>query len=106
MEASRGESEQLMSGRLDGIRFPVIFIDGVEYADTTIVIALGLSEDGQKRVLGFREGASENAEICKSLIEDLCERGSREQPTLFVSQMDYLSHRRYRPLKSAAACRN
>ncbi len=85
VEASRGEIEQLMSGRFEGIRFPVIFIDGVEYADTTMVVALGLSEDGQKKVLGFREGASENAEICKSLIEDLCERGlSREQPTLFV----------------------
>lgn len=85
VEASRREVEELMTIRFDGVRFPAIFIDGVEYADTTMVVALGLTEDGQKRILGFREGASENAEVCKSLIDDLCERGlCREQATLLV----------------------
>ncbi len=85
VEASRREVEELMSSRFDGVRFPAIFIDGVEYADTTMVVALGLTEDGQKRILGFREGASENAEVCKSLIDDLCERGlCRDQATLLV----------------------
>ncbi len=84
-EASRQEVEELMTRRFEGVRFPAIFIDGVEYADTTMVVALGLMEDGQKRILGFREGASENAEVCKSLIDDLCERGlCREQATLLV----------------------
>src|SRR5947209_14074671 len=50
-----------------------------------MVVALGLTEDGQKRILGFREGASENAEVCKSLIDDLCERGlCRDQATLLA----------------------
>jgi len=85
VEASRGDVEELMRSRFDGVRFPAIFIDGVEYADTTMVVALGLTEDGQKRILGFREGASENAEVCKSLIDDLCERGlCRDQATLLV----------------------
>lgn len=85
IESSRREVEELMNSRFDGTRFPAIFIDGVEYADTIMVVALGLTEDGQKRILGFREGASENAEVCKSLIDDLCERGlCREQATLFV----------------------
>ncbi len=85
IEASRTEVEELMTCRFDGVHFPAIFIDGVEYADSTMVVALGLTEDGQKRILGFREGASENAEVCKSLIDDLCERGlCREQATLLV----------------------
>lgn len=85
IEASRREVEELMTRRFDGIRFPVIFIDGVVYADTTMVVGLGLTEDGQKRILGFREGASENAEVCKSLIDDLCERGlCCEEATLVV----------------------
>lgn len=85
IDASRAEVEELMRRRFEGVRFPAIFIDGVEYADTTMVVAVGLTEDGQKRILGFREGASENAEVCKSLIEDLCERGlCREEVTVFV----------------------
>jgi transposase-like protein len=48
-------------------------------------VALGLTEDGQKRILGFREGASENAEVCKSLLDELCERGlCRDRTTLLV----------------------
>lgn len=85
IEGSRQEVEELMTSRFDGIRFPAIFIDGVEYADTTMMVALGLMEDGRKRILGFREGATENAEVCKSLVEDLCERGlCRDQATLLV----------------------
>jgi transposase-like protein len=85
IEASRREVEELLCARFDGVRFPAIFIDGVEYADTTMVVALGLTEDGQKRILGFREGASENAEVCKSLLDELCERGlCRDRATLLV----------------------
>jgi transposase-like protein len=80
IEASRREVEELLCARFDGVRFPAIFIDGVEYADTTMVVALGLTEDGQKRILGFREGASENAEVCKSLLDELCERGLCRAP--------------------------
>jgi putative transposase len=39
-EASRQEVEELMTSRFEGVRFPAIFIDGVEYADTTMVVAL------------------------------------------------------------------
>src|SRR6266545_345853 len=90
----RGVSTRDYAGVIDsaresfGIRRSSVsraFIEGVEYADSTMVVALGLTEDGQKRILGFREGASENAEVCKSLIDDLCERGlCREQATLLV----------------------
>lgn len=50
-----------------------------------MVVVLGLESDGTKRILGFREGATENAEVCKALIEELCDRGlCRDQATLFV----------------------
>lgn len=76
---------ELSERRLDDTRFPVIFIDGICWADTTIVVALGLAEDGSKRVLGFREGATENSEVCKSLLEGLIDRGlDAERTTLFV----------------------
>lgn len=34
-----------------------------------------LEEGGRKHVLGFREGATENAEVAKALLEDLVARG-------------------------------
>lgn len=85
IEASKREIQQLCERRFDGVRFPVILIDGVDFLGTTMIVVLGIQSEGQKRILGFREGATENAEVCKSLLEDLCERGlCREQATLFI----------------------
>lgn len=85
VDASRVEVQQLIERRFDGVRFPVIMIDGVDYAGTTMIVVLGIQNDGQKRILGFREGATENAEVCRMLLEELCERGlCRDEPTLFV----------------------
>jgi len=85
MSASVKTIAELSERRLEDTRFPVIFIDGICWADTTIVVALGLAEDGSKRVLGFREGATENGEVCKSLLEGLIDRGlDAERNTLFV----------------------
>ena len=83
--ASAKKIAELRERRLDDVRFPVIFIDGIGWAETTMVVALGISQDGSKRVLGFREGATENGEVCKALLEELVERGlDTSQSTLFV----------------------
>src|SRR5260370_177302 len=69
--ASTKKIAELRERGLDDVRFPVVFIDGIGWAETTMVVALGISEDGTKRVLGFREGATENGEVCKALLEEL-----------------------------------
>lgn len=85
VKASAKEVRQLSERRFDGVRFPVIYIDGVGYAGETMVCALGITEDGSKRLLGLRQGATENAEVCTSLLEELGERGlATGVPTLFV----------------------
>ena len=77
--------EALAERRFEGERFAVIMIDGVEYAGETMVVALGITEDGTKKVLGLRQGATENAEVCAALLEDLRGRGlDAGRPTLFV----------------------
>jgi transposase-like protein len=75
VRASAADAKALAERRFDGARFPVVMIDGVEYAGETIVVALGITEDGTKRVLGLRQGATENAEVCTALLEDLSQRG-------------------------------
>jgi putative transposase len=85
VRASAADVKTLAERRFDGERFAVVMIDGVEYAGETMVVALGITEDGTKQVLGLRQGATENADVCAALLEDLRERGlDTGQPTLFV----------------------
>ena len=45
----------------------------------------GADAEGQKHVLGVREGATENAEVAKTLLADLVERGlDTKRRRLFV----------------------
>jgi len=49
-----------------------------------MVVAVGVSDDGTKHVLGLRQGETENAEVVASLLSDLRDRGVKtNQPTLF-----------------------
>lgn len=85
VQASAKEVRQLAERRFDGVRFPVIYLDSVVYAGETMTVALGVLENGTKRVLGVRQGASENAAVCTALLEDLQQRGlDTSQPTLVV----------------------
>jgi transposase-like protein len=85
VRATAQEIQALAERRFDGVRFVVVFIDGQEYAGETMIVGLGVTEQGEKRILGLRQGATENAEVVTSLLEDLRERGlDVSQPTLFV----------------------
>jgi putative transposase len=85
VRASAANVKKLAERRFDSERFAVVMIDGVEYAADTMIEALGITDDGVKRVLGLRQGATENTEVCAALLEDLRERGlDTGRPTLFV----------------------
>jgi putative transposase len=85
VKASADEVRQLAERRFDGLRIPVIYLDGVQYAGETMTVALGVLENGAKRVLGVRQGATENTAVCTALLEDLQQRGlDTSQPTLLV----------------------
>ncbi|MGB2890806.1 MAG: IS256 family transposase [Candidatus Acidiferrales bacterium] len=85
VKATAAAVKELSSRRLDQERFLALFVDGVEYAGETMLVALGITEQGEKKILGLRQGASENAEVCTSLLEELCQRGlDTTQPILAV----------------------
>jgi len=85
VKASAKVAQELAERHFDGIRFPVIYIDGTPYAGETMIAAMGITEDGTKRLLGVRQGATENAAVCTALLEDLCSRGlDTSSPTLLV----------------------
>jgi transposase-like protein len=50
-----------------------------------MAVAPGITEDGTKRVLGLRQGATEDAEVSTALLEDPVRRGlDTERPTLLI----------------------
>jgi putative transposase len=55
--------------------FVSIFIDGKSLAQEQIIIAIGITIEGEKRVLGFVESATENEKVCKQFILSLIDRG-------------------------------
>jgi len=68
-----------------GQRFPVEMINGVESAGETMVVAMGITEDGTERILGLRQGATENAAVCSELLEYMRQPGlDTTRPTLLV----------------------
>jgi putative transposase len=76
---------ELMSRRLDDVRLAVMMLDGMEIADRTHVVALGISTEGVKIPLGLWEGSTENATLASTLLADLVDRGlDPEQAILFV----------------------
>ncbi len=64
-----------LSRRLDEVKLVALMIDGIEVARQTVVVALGISEDGTKTPLGLWQGSTENAVLCTSLLQDLLGRG-------------------------------
>jgi len=60
----------------------VVFIDGIEFAGTRCVVAMGVTTDGQKVILGSLEGATENGQLVSDLLASLNERGLRHEGRL------------------------
>lgn len=85
IERTRTALEELMSRRLEDVRLAVMMLDGLEIAERTHVVALGISTEGVKIPLGLWEGSTENATLASALLADLVDRGlDPEQAILFV----------------------
>ncbi len=55
--------------------FVAIFVDGKYFAEDEMVIALGITMDGSKRILGFIQAGTENTRVISSLFRSLIDRG-------------------------------
>jgi putative transposase len=61
IERTRTALGELMARRLDDVRLAVMMLDGLQIAERTHVVALGISTEGVKIPLGLWEGSTENA---------------------------------------------
>jgi putative transposase len=85
IERTRTALGDLMARRLDDVRLAVMMLDGLEIADRTHVVALGITTEGVKIPLGLWEGSTENATLARTLLADLVDRGlDPDQAILFV----------------------
>lgn len=73
-EASK-QLQEFHTRKFDQQEFVVIMIDGIGIADVDNIVALGIDIWGKKHVLGVRQGATENTQVCLELLEDVADRG-------------------------------
>lgn len=85
VKASADELEKLRARPLQELRLVALFLDGLDFAGEMLIVGVGLDEQGHKHLLGLRQGGSENAEVCTSLLAELRERGlDTQRPILAV----------------------
>lgn len=59
-------------------------LDGKLFADDQVVIALGVTTIGEKRILGLVKTATENKRVCAAFLSELVERGFQTPSGLLV----------------------
>lgn len=72
---SQRQLRQWLTGSIAGLDLPAVMIDGIHLGDSVILVALGIDAQGNKHVLGLREGSTESTRVVKALLSDLIERG-------------------------------
>lgn len=75
VEASAAKLKEFQERDLTGERYVVLFLDGKSFADTLMVIAMGVTAQGRKRFLGFVESDTENGAVLTPFLRSLLERG-------------------------------
>jgi transposase-like protein len=75
VKATAEQMRGFLERDLSGVDLVAIFIDGIDFKGHLLVVAMGLDKAGRKYILGLCQGATENAEVCKSLLEDMDRRG-------------------------------
>ena len=73
--AAQKDLDGLNHRPLGDATYAALYIDGVGFGDTTCIVAMGLSTDGTKQILGVLDGASENSTVVIDLLNSLEERG-------------------------------
>ena len=64
-----------LTRRLDDRRYLAVILDGKGFGEHLLITALGIDEQGEKRVLGVWPGDTESAEVCVALLDELEQRG-------------------------------
>jgi len=61
-----------------------VLVDAKHFQEDCIVVAMGITLDGTKHILGLWQGSMENSKLVKDLLTDLVERGLNPQKPLLI----------------------
>ena len=75
VEVTTQKLQEFKERDLSEVRVFALFIDTIHRGGEAFLVGLGLDVEGQKQVLGFWQGATENHEVCEALLADLERRG-------------------------------
>ena len=75
VEMTTQKLQEFKERDLSVIRLFALFIDTIHRGGEAFMVSLGIDTEGQKQVLGFWEGATENHEVCEELLFDMERRG-------------------------------
>lgn len=75
VQLSQEQLAQWLARPIGELDLPVVMIDGIHFRERVILLALGIDAQGDKHVLGLREGSTEATRVVASLLSDLVERG-------------------------------
>jgi transposase-like protein len=75
IRASARALRQLQERRHEDAEWLALVLDGKAFAEDALVIALGVTITGEKRILGLVQTATENKRACAAFLHELVERG-------------------------------
>jgi transposase-like protein len=81
---TRAQLEAALSRPLGDTHWVALLIDGIVFHEHVVLITLGIDDTGAKHVLGFREGTTENATVCREMLSDLISRGVRADQSILI----------------------
>jgi transposase-like protein len=73
--ASAKKLSELIERDLSAYDLVAMFLDGKTFGDDEMVIALGVTLNGDKVILGFVQTATENEGVCSKFLRELMDRG-------------------------------
>jgi transposase-like protein len=82
--AGAAQLKAFQERNLSGEAYVALFLDGKTFADTMMVIAMGITLTGEKRILGFVETETENKQVVSAFLRSLLARGLDISPGVLV----------------------
>jgi transposase-like protein len=81
---TRAELDAWTKRPLGDLDIVALMVDGIGFGEHTLVVALGIDTTGRKHALAIREGSTENATLCRSLLADIVARGVAADRSILV----------------------
>ena len=75
IEASEQQLKDLCERRFEDKDILIVYLDGIQFGEVHVIVALGVDREGHKHVLGLREGATENGTVVRDLLTEVVARG-------------------------------